>query len=240
MIPGLDVGSPQGTITAAHWAAVAQTHSWAFLRCLQGTGPTVDGTFAGNLLGARAAGLPVGAYFVFIPGDDPEAQASAWFAASAGLGRHPGELPPAIDFEVASKTLSPEAELAALCATVRAVASRWGCLPLVYSYPDFEKRAILAVATPDERALLAACPLWFAAYASTAPAPPAPWTRVTFWQSSGGDRYHLPSGAPCDADFFVGDADALRALALFNADAPGPNPLAGIPVPGLVIPGENA
>lgn len=236
MIAGLDVGSPQGAITASEWLAIRADRAWVILRCMQGIGPGVDPTFRANLDGARAAKMKgIGAYFVFLPGVDPVAQATAWFAACGGLGTRAGELPPTVDFEVASKMLTPAEECAALVHCTRTMALLWSREPVIYSYPDFEKRDILAVATPDELALLAACSLWFASYETLPPAPPRPWTKVTFWQSSGGNKYKTPAGLPCDADFFLGDEAELEELASFIAGA-GPNPLAG-DTSTLMIPG---
>lgn len=241
MIPGLDCGSPQGKITSAHWITVFKDRTWVFARCMSGIGPGVDPTFAPNVTNARTVGLKVGAYFVFIPGsdpqDDPVAQANAWFFGSGALGTNPGELPPAIDFEIASKQVAPQVELAALVSCIQAVTSLWGRAPVLYTYPDFWKR-IISIATPDELAIIATCILWFASYESSPPHAPEPWTTATFWQSSGGDKYTLPNGLRCDADFFLGDEAALADLSSFILNV-GPNPLAGVSPP-LDIPGENA
>lgn len=237
MIPGLDAGFPQGELTAPQWVTIRRDRSWAFLRCESGTGPNIDGTFRTNLDGARAAAmLGVGAYCVFLPGEDPVKQATAWFTGTGGLGTRLGELPPAIDFEIASKTLTPAEELASLISVIHAMIVVWGRAVVLYTYPDFWKR-IVPIATPEELTVLAGCLLWYASYANTPPAPPAPWKVVSFWQSSGGTKYRTPNGAECDADFFLGTEAELVALASFEVDV-GPNPLAGAPFP-LDIPGEN-
>lgn len=234
-LPGLDAGAPQGAISPAAWLKVAtEGRRFAFLRCEEGTGG-VDPTFAGNVYGARAAGLLVGAYFVYQPGADPSAQATAWLRTSSALGTRPGELPPVIDFELASRALSPDAELAALCALVRAMTLAWGRSPIVYTYPDFWRRQVLAYATADELALLSTCLLWYAAYQGAPPTPPAPFPRIAFWQSSGGNAYRVPSGAPCDADYCLLSELELAQLASFarpvdvtdgGQDLPVPIPIA--------------
>ena len=123
-------------------------------------------------------------------------------------------------------------------ACIREMTRLWGRPPTLYSYLYF-LHAVLAGASADELAAFATCALWFAAYKIAGPpAPPAPWTKVTFWQESGGDEYKTPRGAPCDADFFLGTADELAALAAFVA--PIADVLAGAPVAGLEVPGENA
>jgi lysozyme len=240
-IPGADVSSVQGAISPGGWATFkAEGREWAYDKCIGGvTGG--DPTWAANAAGCRAAGVVFGAYCVFVPGDPAEAQAHAWFTASGACGTHPGELPPAIDFEEASKTISEVEEIIALCLVIREMTEFWGRAPVLYTYPDFWRR-VVANAAPDELATIAACPLWFASYESTAPLPPHPWTAVTFWQRSGGTNgFRAPNGAPCDDDVFLGSAEELAALASFGGGLPNANanPLAGIPVPGLDIPGEN-
>lgn len=244
MIPGVDVGSPQGTITPVQWRAMnAAGRAWVIARCTQGASGKVDPTFTANVANAKGLGLPVGAYFVYVPGEDPEAQAAAWFAASGALGSHLGELPPAIDFEEASKTITPRQEIDALVVIIQAMTVAWGRPPLLYTYPDFWRR-VVATATPDELAVIATCLLWYASYLASGPTAPAPWTKATFWQRGGGTTYRLPPGGPfagaaCDDDVFLGTQAELEELASFVLDV-GPNPLAGVTVPGLVIPGENA
>jgi GH25 family lysozyme M1 (1,4-beta-N-acetylmuramidase) len=238
LIPGLDVGSPQGVITAPQWKEIRLTHLWAYLRCMQGLERSIDPEYRSNLDGSRGAPMiGVGGYFPYIPGEDPVAQATAWFNACGGLGSHTGELPPAVDFELASKVMTPAEELAALVVVIRTMELLWGRAIVLYTYPDFWKR-IIAIATPEELEVIGRCLLWFASYEALPPQPPHPFQAVTFWQSSGGTGYHVPAGDPCDADFFLGTEGELEALASFEASI-GPNPLAGIPVPGLEIPGEN-
>lgn len=240
MIPGLDCGSPQGTITPENWSVVAKDRSWLIARCMSGMGPGTDPTFSPNVTNARSVGLKVGAYFVFIPGsdpqDDPVAQANAWFSGCGALGTNAGELPPTIDFEIASKQVTPQVELAALISCIQTITQLWGRAPILYTYPDFWKR-IFAIATPDEANIIASCILWFASYQSDPPSPPHPWTSITFWQSSGGDKYTLPNGLRCDADFFLGDEAALESLTSFIQNGVQ-DVLAGVSPP-LDIPGEN-
>jgi hypothetical protein len=241
MIPGLDCGSPQGKISPATWQDIfSKGHTWAFYRCMSGIGPGLDPTFADNLANGRAAGLKVGAYFVFIPGtdpqDDPITQANAWFSGCGALGTAAGELPPVIDFEIASKQQTPEQEIASLCSCIVTMTQAWGRAPIIYGYPDMWKR-YEAAATPEQLAIIATCLLWYAAYQSNPPSPPAPWTVVTFWQKSGGTGYQVQAGDPCDEDYFLGDEAALDALASY-VESIGPNLLAGAPFP-LDIPGGN-
>ena len=243
MVPGVDVGSPQGQINAAQWQRVHQERPWAALRLVEGLGG-MDGTYTENLASARAAGETIGVYCVLEPWHDPVAQAQHWFALCAGLGSRGDGLPPALDFELdhdAARMMTPVQVFAALVACVQEMTRLWGRPPTIYTYPFFW-HAMLAGATPAELAIVSECTLWFAAYKTNGvpPTPPAPWTKVTYWQESGGDEYKTPAGAPCDADFFLGEPAELAALASFVATpVPIPDPLAGVPVPGLVIAGEG-
>jgi GH25 family lysozyme M1 (1,4-beta-N-acetylmuramidase) len=237
---GIDVGSPQGDISPAHWITVALTRRFVICRCTEGM-DSVDVTFDANVTGAKGVGLPVAAYFVLHPWLDPVDQVTRWFDLSKHLGCAHGELPPVIDIELfhtASVMLTPKEVRTALLATVRAISRLWGRPCFTYTYPDFFRRYILLGATPEELAELAETLLWYAAYTTTMPLPPAPWTKITLWQDSGGDRFKLPSGAPCDDDYFIGTQAELDTLASWSP--PVPDLLAGEPVPGLVIPGENA
>jgi lysozyme len=240
MIPGLDAGVPQGAISVASWRIIrTQGRRWTYLRCMEGTA-IYDPTFAANTTGAVQAGIARGAYFVLHPWLDAEQQVAVWFAACSRMGRSVGELPPTVDVELdhtKSTLLTPAQIRTCLVATVQAMARLWGRSPTIYTYPDFWARDILAGASPEELGVLGSCLLWYAAYRTTPPAPPAPWKTITFWQDSGGSAYRTPEGAPCDDDQFLGDEAAFEALASWFA--PLPNPLAGIPPAGLVIPGEN-
>lgn len=235
-IPGADVSAIQGALDWPRFKAMGRT--WAYDKC--GGGVTGrDARWSANASGCRAAGIPFGPYFVFVPGDSSEAQVRAWFAASGACGAHIGELPPAIDFEEASESISIADELDALVVVIRLMTELWGRAPVLYTYPDFWHR-IFANATAEQRAVIATCTLWFASYGASPPAPPPPWSVVTFWQRCGGTNgFRTPGGIPCDDDVFLGDTAALEALASFSSPI-GPNPIAGVPVPGLLIPGANA
>jgi GH25 family lysozyme M1 (1,4-beta-N-acetylmuramidase) len=223
LTPGLDAGFPQGTISPADWRRIHDEDGrvWAALRVAEGLG-TVDPTFAGNAAASRAAGETIGPYFVFHPWLDPTAQADMWFEQAAGVGFAPGDLRPAIDVELdhdGARAMTPAQVRAALIPCILRMLERWGVYPAHYSFPFF-LHAMLAGATAAELAVLAKCPLWYASYSGMEPDPPAPWTRVTFWQDTGGASFRTPGGAPCDTDYFAGDADALAVYAGRTGAAP--------------------
>jgi GH25 family lysozyme M1 (1,4-beta-N-acetylmuramidase) len=229
---GIDVGVDQGTLGLGAWQKIrSENIVFAFLRCMEGLDP-VDSTYAGNVTSALSAGIVVGAYFVLHPWLDVASQVRAWFAAAKGIGASYRDLAPVIDIELdhdGARAMTPAQILAALILCAKTMDAAWGRPPTIYTYPDFEKRDILGGgdATP-----LAAYPLWLAAYQASPPAKaPLPWATITFWQESGGNKYRTPIGTPCDQDVFLGDEAAFAAF--LAPPRPIPNPLAGIPVPGI-------
>ncbi len=207
MIEGLDVGAPQGLITAAHWLAVkAQGKRFILARCVEGLG-SIDATFAANVAGAKAVGLPVGAYFPLHPDLDPVKQALDHFTACKGLGTNPGELAPWLDIEL-TRGRTPAEVLAATIAWANAASLLWRRRIVVYTYEDFDHAELAGVAGG---ASLAGTDLSMAWYNPSSPPVPPPWARVTWWQNSGGKAYHLPSYAPCDTDVFLGTEEEFAA-----------------------------
>lgn len=90
---GIDVSRWQQTVD---WAAVKGAGaSFAFIKASQHLNYT-DPNFKANWAGAKAAGLPRGAYHFFQPGINPQKQAE-YFAQV--LGEDAGELPPVLDLE---------------------------------------------------------------------------------------------------------------------------------------------
>ena len=121
---------------------------------------------------------------------------------------------------------------------IAAAEKLWGHWIQFYSYPNY----LDALDKMGDTSALARCSLWFAAYKASPPTMPhGPWQKLGMWQSSGGtgpSAWHLPNGCPCDEDAILDEA-TFQSLIVQPAGI-GPNPLAGVPVPGLVVPGENA
>ncbi len=90
---GCDVSAWQGAI---HWPSVANAAiDFAYLKASEGIGGT-DSSFRSFHDGAKAVGLPVGAYHFLHFGQDPIAQAEHFLAVIAG---YEGELLPMVDVE---------------------------------------------------------------------------------------------------------------------------------------------
>jgi len=112
--------------------------SFAYLKATEGTTFT-DPRFAEHRRAATRAGVDVAGYHYFQLCSDGAAQAEHFLDV---LGR-PGDLPPALDLELAGSCADPP-PAATLLAEVRAflavVDRRAGTRTLVYLYPDFEER----------------------------------------------------------------------------------------------------
>jgi lysozyme len=218
LIKGVDVSAYQGVLG---WKALADSGiKFAYVKCCEGMG-AVDPRYAANVAGARAAGIAVGAYFFVHPNGDPIAQAQHHFEISQGLGTLAGDLPPACDLEtpVPQDWVKQGATAASLrgwaLAYLAATTTRFGVEPLLYSFPSF-----LAAMEPSTAPEFAKYRLWLAYYprpyswpATTDVAPvPAPWTKVTVWQFSGGTM-KAPGGPPIDYDVIQNDEDLAALLA---------------------------
>ena len=237
-IPGFDVSLDQGVLTADHWQKVVdEGKRFVMIRGWEGLYSTGDPRFAANVAGAKAVGLPHGAYLVGHPDADPVKQAMLHFDGVKGLGTQPGEIYPALDFELV-EGMSDLERLHWAAEYIAAAEKLWGHWIQFYSYPNY----LDALDKMGDTSALARCSLWFAAYKASPPTMPhGPWQKLGMWQSSGGtgpSAWHLPNGCPCDEDAILDEA-TFQSLIVQPAGI-GPNPLAGVPVPGLVVPGENA
>ncbi len=136
-VHGIDTSRWQGQVD---WPrARAHGVSFAFLKATEG-GDILDPAFAENWRGARAAGVPVGAYHFWYHCRSASDQAR-WFIAH--VPRAPGALPPVLD--LAWTPFSPTCTKRPPAETVpqegRLLLDRleahYGQRPIVYSTPDF-------------------------------------------------------------------------------------------------------
>jgi lysozyme len=134
---GIDVSHHQGEID---WARVALDDiGFAYIKATEG-GDLVDSRFGQNWSEAARAGLERGAYHFFTLCTPGEAQAKNFLAA---IVDDPGELPPAIDLELARNCGRRPDEPAVereLLAFLRLVEEGSGRSVLVYVGDDFEQR----------------------------------------------------------------------------------------------------
>ena len=192
-VHGVDVARYQGTID---WPAAARSGvSFAFVKATEG-GDLADPMLDANLRGARAAGVPVGAYHFYYFCTAPEVQAR-WFIANVARARI--DLPPVLDLEWNAH--SPTCRLRPPGPEVRAAAARFIALvsdhyrqrPIIYTTPDFWDDT-------DIRRL--GGEFWLRSVARH-PAERYPGARWTFWQYSGTGR--VPgAGTRIDLNAFNG------------------------------------
>ncbi len=202
---GLDVSNFQGRFD---WAATSGL-SFGIYRLTQGLSTagtnSPDPTAQHNHDGIKAAGLRHGAYHFLDPFEDGTAQAASFIAAHAKVGLTRTDML-WLDNE---NDRNPGPAQTAGCA--RAFMAELDRLAPhnprgVYTYINY--------AVTGHCAGLGHYPLWLAFPAASAPQPPPPWARWTFWQW--GQRNGV------DADAFNGTAAGLDEW--IRSFAPPPSP----------------
>jgi lysozyme len=196
-VRGIDVSKWQGTVD---WQAVRDAGiQFAYIRVSDGL-ELPDPMFASNWEGARAAGVTRGAYQFLRPEEDPEAQADLLLEA-AGAPRR-GDLPPAVDVEVAGGVDPPEV-VRRIDRWVRRVKRAIGIDPIVYT------SALNWLELTENSARFRGLALWVAHHDVDCPNTPAPWPRWTFHQRSTAAAVAGIVG-PVDENAFLGSHAALR------------------------------
>lgn len=190
--------------TRIDWAeARANGVNFAFLKATEG-GDLADPMFRGHWEGARAAGVPVGAYHFWYhcrPGDEQ----ARWFIRN--VPRAAGALPPVLDlewtpFSPTCTRRTPQAELLREAALFMDILERhYGQRPIVYVSPDIY----------DDRELwrLPRAEFWLRSVADH-PSVVYPGQDWTFWQYSGTALIPGIAGRG-DANAFRGSPAAWQA-----------------------------
>lgn len=219
-VKGVDISHYDGTIdwATAHGSGI----DFAFAKATESTNYT-DPTFATNWAGMKAAGVVRGAYHFFHADVDPTAQMTFFVQAiqSAG-GLQPGDLPPAIDFEVTNNVAS--ATIAANLATaITALQKATGMKPIVYTSPGFANPILPSGFGSDST-------LWVANWQVSCPNTPSAWSAWAFWQSADNGTVPGITGATAvDLDEFNGTLAQLQGFGGSTpaGDAGGPPPADG-------------
>lgn len=152
---GIDVSHYQGYID---WKQVASDNRVAFvyLKATENTG-MVDNTYRRNLEGARAEGIPVGAYHFFNPKTAASAQLHNFCSA---VDPRTQDLIPIVDVET-----PPRSDIASFQARLRAfidgVEKHFGCKPMIYTGMHYYNKYL--------QGKFLDCPFMFARYAEDAP-----------------------------------------------------------------------
>ena len=146
---GIDASHHQGAID---WQAVADDGvSFAYLKATEGTTYT-DPTFAAHRAEAQDLGIDVGGYHYFQLCSSGADQAGHFASVLGKLGA--GDLPPAIDLELAGSCPTPpprDVLLAEVRTFLRQVEAATEREPVVYLYPELEEQYDFAGALGDYR-----------------------------------------------------------------------------------------
>lgn len=200
-VHGIDAARYQGSID---WGPARRAGvRFAWLKATEG-GDHLDPGFNLNAPGARAAGVPVGAYHFYYFCRSAAEQA-AWFIAN--VPRRAGDLPPMLDMEW--NHLSPTCRTRPAAAEVRAairefsaiVAAHFGTAPVIYTTPDFYRKNALGQLRGQE---------FFLRAVTAHPSEHYPDERWTFWQYSGTGVVPGVAGS-VDLNAFAGSLGAWRA-----------------------------
>ncbi len=196
---GIDVSKWQGEVD---WRAVrAAGVRFAYIRVSDGA-TIMDGQFARNWEGARAAGMMRGVYQYFRPEEDPVVQADLLLAAM-GPPRA-GDLPPAIDVEV-SGGQDPRELVRRIDRWVARVRRATGLRPVVYA------SALGWIALAGNSRRFRSHPLWVAHHDVECPSTPTGWRHWAFHQKSKRAVIGGVAGL-VDENWFRGSLRALRRL----------------------------
>lgn len=190
------------------FGVMAQQAKFVIIRA--GQNLWVDEDFATHWQRAKAAGLPRGSYWFYDSRADPKAQAELWIKT---LGNDLGELPLWCDFEekyngpytgwrnfynfiARLQELAPNKEI--------------GIYTGYYYWAEMVLSSGIGAAS---LAYFAQFPLWIAAYNSTTPQIPRPWSHWDFWQftdNGNGILYGVES-LNIDLNYFNGTEDEFNA-----------------------------
>ena len=197
-VRGIDVSHHQGSID---WQRVrAAGVAFAYIKASEGA-DFVDPEFAANWRGARAAGVPRGAYHFFTLCTPVKPQIDNFVATVYEVG----ELPPAIDLELGGNCANPPATADVqllLNELVPTVVKRLGEPAIFYTTYEFREAYLCPTCVHGTMPLLWIRDVFWR------PALPAnePWV---FWQHH--NRGHVDGiTGPVDLDVFHGDTAAFE------------------------------
>lgn len=225
-IHGIDVAKYQGDID---WAQVrASGVGFAFIKATEGT-DRIDEKFQANWAGAKAAGVPRGAYH-FSYWCTPMSQQFESFRRL--VPNEPDALPPVLDLEwnhqspTCPKKVPKEQALAEVRAWLALAERHYGKRPIIYVDIPFYRDVMASGELADY-------PVWVRSVA----APPQaryPGRRWAFWQYTARGRV-AGINAEVDRNVFAGSREEWRRLVASNfAHKPGPQPAQPAAAPSTV------
>ncbi len=196
---GFDISQAQHEVP---WKSLSETQAaFVYIRASQGTNIT-DREFERNWEMSKHCGFPRGAYHVYDPLQDPDAQAKHFLDM---LGDDLGELPPVLDVEYhkswAKGRPFPDADayLAGLVKMAKRLEEKTGWTPMIYIQPWYWNAYLGGSAEMTKYVLWAA---------GTAPRASKGWS-WTFWQH--GPHMHWDD-REWDHDVFYGSTETLQAF----------------------------
>jgi lysozyme len=178
MMHGVDLSHWQGEVDFAKLASAGI--KFCFLKFTEGTNH-IDDRGLEYLHGARAHGMPAGAYHYFLPKYDPIEQAEHFVLTMSRHEGYAGELilPPVIDVEVKASSVVLQKTIMQF---LEYVEDARGITPILYTSPGFWRSY---VGKWDE---VVRFPLWVAHYGTTYPSQFYPWASWKFWQFTSAGR----------------------------------------------------
>jgi lysozyme len=199
---GIDLSSGDGT-----WdAAKAKTAGVSFLYT-KATQQAVDSTYYRNMQLAKDAGILRGAFHYFDFRVNELVQAKLFCDT---IKADKGELPPCIDYEQVPIGLTKDQAQGKLWNMVCAVEANLGVKPVIYTGYYFW------LEWGSNKPGWTNYPLWLAWWEPESVVKvPAPWTKWTFWQTTGtalGQTYGCQAMG-IDLDYFNGTTDDLQSFA---------------------------
>jgi len=213
MLNGIDVSQWQGVMD---WnKAKAAGVQFAFIRCTFGF--SVDNQFKANWAGAKAAGIPRGAYGWCLDGYNQVSLATHFWNQ---IKDDPGELPPIVDFEKYGSTWVGFSALQQNIETVESLSKK---VPMIYSSYGYWS----SLKNYSTQYWATKYPYWHAQYTSAAtPKIPAPFDKWTFWQwSADGNGKGATYGAKSSAiDLNRFNGDAIDFAVFMGAEVIEPDP----------------
>jgi len=199
-VHGIDAARYQGMID---WSTARNAGiSFAWVKATEG-GDHIDPGFEANAPGARAAGVPIGAYHFYYFCRTPEEQAK-WFMRN--VPKRSGDLPPVLDVEwnrQSSCRRFPDAATvrAEMAQFINMLSAHYGTLPVVYTTPDFYAE--------NDLGRMSGVEFWLRTVAAH-PAERYPGERWSFWQYTGTGV--VPGvGGNVDINAFGGGVDSWQS-----------------------------
>jgi lysozyme len=205
VIKGIDVSRWQKEVD---WMLVKEADiTFAFVKATQDDFRR-DPFFERNWEETKCVGITRGAYHYFTPNTPVQGQIDI-FTSTVIL--EPGDLPPVLDVEVATKGMSGEELRQNIRVWLEAVQAHYGVKPIIYTNQNFYRRWLQGYFQDFH--------FWIARYSPTEPE-----THETdkwfFWQYS--DRGRIPGiKAAVDMNHFAGDLEAFNTLCLPEMMASG-------------------